>query len=166
LERIGLICLKKIRVHVYDDTMKPLVSIRVLFMICLLTVAVSPPWARAKDTEAVTGQLPEPPVLVRADMCETIEKFLPVNPAVVFSISLGRVYCFTAFDPVYEETVIYHRWFRQDRLISNARLVLNPPKWASFSSMQLRSADKGPWRVEIVDARENLLKTLRFSISD
>jgi hypothetical protein len=146
--------------------MKLLVSIRILFMMCLLAEAVYPPCARAQDTESLTGNSPEPPVLVRAQMCETIEKFLPVNPAVVFSISLGRVYCFTAFDPVYEETVIYHRWFRQDRLISNARLVLNPPKWASFSSMQLRSADKGPWRVEIVDSRENLIKTLRFSISD
>ncbi|MFU8769971.1 MAG: DUF2914 domain-containing protein [Desulfotignum sp.] len=108
----------------------------------------------------------EPPVLVRAEMCETIERYLPVNQGVVFSISLGRVYCFTAFDPVHEETVIYHRWFRQDRLVSSARLVLNPPKWASFSSIQLRSLDKGPWRVEIVDSRENLIKILRFSISD
>jgi hypothetical protein len=157
--------LKKILVHAYDKPMKPLFSIKILFMMCLLTAAVFFPCARAQDTE-VLGQSYEPPVLVQAQMCETIDKFLPVNPAVVFSISLGRVYCFTAFDPVHEETVIYHRWYRQDRLISNARLVLNPPKWASFSSMQLRSADKGPWRVEIVDVRENLIKTLRFSISD
>lgn len=146
--------------------MKPLVSIRIVFMMCLVTAVVFPPCARAQDTEVLIGQSSEPPVLVESEMCETIEKFLPVNPAVVFSISLGRVYCFTAFDPVYEETVIYHRWYRQDRLISNARLLLNPPKWASFSSMQLRSADKGPWRVEIVDSRENRIKTLRFSISD
>jgi hypothetical protein len=135
-------------------------------VVCLVAVVAGIPRAWAQDLEPVMESVPEPPVLVQAQMCEAIEKFMPVNPAAVFSISLGRVYCFTAFDPVYEETVVYHRWYRQDRLISNARLVLNPPKWSSFSSIQLRSADKGPWRVEIVDNREKLMKILRFSISD
>jgi len=146
--------------------MKLSCNICAVFVVCLvvLIAGISRTWAQ--DLEPVMESVPEPPVLVQAQMCEAIEKFMPVNPAVVFSISLGRVYCFTAFDPVYEETVVYHRWYRQDRLISNARLVLNPPKWSSFSSMQLRPADKGPWRVEIVDNREKLMKVLRFSISD
>jgi hypothetical protein len=146
--------------------MKSLFGISFFIMVWLLAAVVFPPWARAQDTEIPMPPVSEPPVLVRAEMCETIERYLPVNQGVVFSISLGRVYCFTAFDPVHEETVIYHRWYRQDRLVSSARLVLNPPKWASFSSIQLRSLDKGPWRVEIVDSRENLIKILRFSISD
>ncbi len=122
--------------------------------------------ARGRDVLSVDQSGLNQPVLVEAVMCEAIEKFKPLNQAVVFSISLGRVFCFTGFDPVPEETTIYHRWYRQDRLISSTKLVLNPPKWASFSSMQLREADKGPWRVEIVDSRENLMKILRFSISD
>lgn len=146
--------------------MKPLIGISFFFMVLLLAAVVFPPCVRAQDVEMPMPPVSEPPVLVRAEMCETIEKYLPVNQGVVFSISLGRVYCFTSFDPVHEETVIYHRWFRQDRLVSSARLVLNPPKWSSFSSIQLRSLDKGPWRVEIVDSRETLIKTLRFSISD
>ncbi|MCF8090975.1 MAG: DUF2914 domain-containing protein [Desulfotignum sp.] len=135
-------------------------------MVCLLASAVGVPCAPAQDQLPLIRQQPEPPVLVAAVMCEAIEKFKPVNQAVVFSISLGRVFCFTAFDPVHEETSVYHHWYRQDRLISSAKLVLNPPKWSSFSSMQLREADKGPWRVEIVDSRGKLMKTLRFSISD
>ena len=135
-------------------------------MVCLVAVGAAIPRAWAQDPESEKEAVPESPVLVQAQMCEAIEKFLPATPAVVFSISLGRVYCFTGFDPVYEETVVYHRWYRQDRLISNVRLVLNPPRWSSFSSMQLRPADKGPWRVEIVDNQEKLMKILRFSISD
>lgn len=146
--------------------MKLSCNICAVFVVFLVAVVAGIPRAWPQDPEPVMESVPEPPVLFQAQMCEAIEKFMPVNPAVVFSISLGRVYCFTAFDPVYEETVVYHRWYRQDRLISNARLVLNPPKWSSFSSMQLRSADKGPWRVEIVDNREKLMKILRFSISD
>jgi hypothetical protein len=46
------------------------------------------------------------------------------------------------------------------------RLILKPPRWASVSSIKLREADKGPWRVEIRDAEGRLLATLRFSITD
>jgi len=51
-------------------------------------------------------------------------------------------------------------------LIFINKLTLTPPKWSSFSSMQLRNVDKGPWRVEIRDSRDNLMHVLRFSISD
>jgi len=146
--------------------MKTSIGICGVFLVCLLSAAASVPPGWAQDTDVEIESVYNPPVLVQAEMCESIERFQPVNPAVVFSISLGRVYCFTSFDPVFEETVMFHRWFRKDLLISNARLVLNPPKWSSFSSMQLRPVDKGPWRVEIVDSRDNLIKTLRFSISD
>jgi len=151
--------------------MKPF-FFRLMCMLLFLPAAVFfGPDARAQNPlsdDLPSGEHPQllQPVLVQAVMCEAIERFKPVNNAVVFSISLGRVFCFTAFDPVHQETIVYHRWYRQDRLISNAKLVLNPPKWSSFSSMQLREADKGPWRVEVVDSQENLMETLRFSIVD
>jgi len=105
-------------------------------------------------------------VLVQAVMCESIENFHPVNPAVVFSISQKEVFCFTDFDPVIEKTIVFHKWFNRDKLISTMQLTLNPPKWSSFSRIQIRDEDKGPWRVEIRDAGDNLLQTLRFSMAD
>jgi hypothetical protein len=106
------------------------------------------------------------PTLVRAVMCETIENYLPMHPAVVFSISRDTISCFTSFDPVPETTDIFHKWYRQDRHVSTTKLTLKPPKWSSFSSMQLRNIDKGPWRVDIVNTDGLVLQTLRFSISD
>ncbi|HKL00374.1 MAG TPA: DUF2914 domain-containing protein [Desulfotignum sp.] len=146
--------------------MKLFSFMRICLLLFLPAAVFFGPHARAQDVLPQGQSGLKQPVLVEAAMCEAIERFKPVNQAVVFSISLGRVFCFTGFDPVPEETTIYHRWYKQDRLISSARLVLNPPKWSSFSTMQLREADKGPWRVEIVDSRNNLMKTLRFSIVD
>ena len=105
-------------------------------------------------------------VLANAVVCERISNFRPVNPAVVFSVSQGEVFCFSAFDPVYEKTGIFHNWYKKDKLIFSMRLVLSVPKWSSFSRVQMRDADKGPWRVEIRDEGNNILKTLRFSMSD
>jgi hypothetical protein len=108
----------------------------------------------------------EGPRLVRAVMSEAIEKLVPVNPAIVFSIDLGRISCFTEFDPVPKKAVIHHKWYRRDSLISARQLTINPPRWSSFSSMQLRDADKGPWRVEVTDENGKLIESLRFSITD
>jgi hypothetical protein len=105
-------------------------------------------------------------VMVQSVMCESIKNFQPVNPAVVFSISQGEVFCFSDFDPVFEKTYIFHNWYKKDHLIFSMRLTLSPPKWSSFSRIQIREADKGPWRVEIRDGADTLLQTLRFSMAD
>jgi hypothetical protein len=89
-----------------------------------------------------------------------------VHPAVVFSIELGRVSCYTKFDSVPRKTFIHHKWYRSDILITVKRLTIKPPGWASFTSVQLRDADKGPWRVVITDEQDNAMQTLRFSITD
>lgn len=102
----------------------------------------------------------------RAVMCEEIKDLTPQNPAIVFSIKIGKVCCFTSFDSVPQKTFIYHKWFHRDDPSTNKRLTLQPPSWSTYSSIQLRETDKGPWRVEISDQKGNLLRILRFSITD
>jgi hypothetical protein len=109
---------------------------------------------------------PEKATLVEADMYEGIKEFTPKNQAIVFSIGIGRVSCFSSFDPVPEETCIFHNWFRRDKLSTKIKLSLQPPRWSTFSSIQLREADQGPWRVEITDQNGRILHVLRFSITD
>jgi len=104
--------------------------------------------------------------LVTAVMCEDVVNRLPYNEAVVFSIAGGKVSCFTLFDPVLERTAVYHNWYYRDNLSTKIKLLVNPPRWATYSSIQLREADKGPWRVEVTDSEGNVLQTIRFSITD
>ena len=111
-------------------------------------------------------QSPAKMVMIQTVMCESIENFQAVNPGVVFSISQGEVFCFSNFDPVFKKTYVLHKWYKKDRLVFTMRLTLSPPKWSTFSRIQIRDADKGPWRVEIRDPGDTLLKTLRFSMAD
>ncbi len=104
--------------------------------------------------------------LEKATMCEGIKEYAPVNQSVAFSLDIGKIYCFTAFDIVPSKTMIYHNWYRSDRLVTSKRLTLKMPKWSTFSSIQLREADKGPWRVEIKDKNKETIKILRFSVTD
>jgi hypothetical protein len=95
-----------------------------------------------------------------------VKDYAPLNPGVVFPTSIGKVVCFTSFDPVPQKAVVYHNWFHRDELSNKQRLTLQTPRWSSFSSIQLRESDKGPWRVEITDSTGRLLRVLRFSITD
>ena len=99
-------------------------------------------------------------------MCEYIEDFAPMNQAVVFSIDVGKISCFTSFSDIKQPTYAMHKWYRRDELVTTKRLSLKPPSWSTYSSIQLREADKGPWRVEILNHRSQLMKTLRFSVTD
>jgi hypothetical protein len=121
---------------------------------------------RAADQQNSPGVVPAGLTLTEAVMCESIESYAPQTPAVVFSINIGKVSCYSNFDPVPEKTYIYHRWYFKDRLTTRKRLYLKPPRWGTYTSIQLREADRGPWRVEITDKDGNILKILRFSITD
>lgn len=104
--------------------------------------------------------------LERAVVCEGIKDMKPLNPGLTFSIQNGRILCFTRFAAVASETYILHRWYRRDELVSEKKLVLKPPRWSTYSSMQLRESDKGPWRVNVVASDETVLTILRFSVTE
>ncbi len=104
--------------------------------------------------------------LENAVMCEEIKDRKPVNKTVVFSIAARRAICFTSFSKVPEKVIIFHNWYKYDKLIARVRLRLQPPQWDTFSSIPLKEKDKGPWRVEVIDPKGKLLRVLRFSITD
>lgn len=141
-------------------------SLRARFsLILVITAVLSLPHAFRAAADENSGA-PNSPELVRALMCERIEGYLPVHRAVVFSIDAGQISCYTSFDNVRKTTHTLHKWYRRDTLVTSKRLTLKSPSWSTYSSIQLRQADKGPWRVEIYNANTKLLKTLRFSVTD
>ena len=104
--------------------------------------------------------------LAQAVMCEGIKELTPQNEAIAFPLARGEIYCFTLFDPVPEQAFIHHYWFFRDEPRRKVRLTLKTPRWSTFSRIQLREADRGPWRVEVADSEGNILRVLRFSITD
>ncbi len=104
--------------------------------------------------------------LVRAVMCEDIQELIPQHPTTVFSIERRKAICFTSFDPVPEKTIVYHQWFHRGQTSAKIKLTLKPPRWSTYSSIQLREEDIGPWRVEITDSKGHIFQVLRFSITE
>ena len=147
--------------------MEPEMNVICRYVLALLMMVSGTLLGGPSPTAADEAPLSPPALgLARATMCEGIESYQPRSPAVVFSIANGRVAAFTEFDPVPRKTVIYHRWYFRDTLTTSKKLHLKPPKWATYSSIQLRQADIGPWRVEIIGSEGRLLRTLRFSVTE
>jgi hypothetical protein len=131
---------------------------RLTFFLALIILVPFLSQAFAQKKDSPLEATPKKLTLVQASMCEGIKDNSPKNRAIVFSATIGRVYCFTTFDPVPEKTVIYHKWY--------FRLSLKTPRWSTFSRIVLRNGEKGPWRVEIADEEENIFGILRFSVTD
>jgi hypothetical protein len=132
--------------------------------VCLLILLLT---AGQAEVFAQEGSAKEKKLAItQAVMCEEIRDYEPYNRAAVFSISIGKVYCFTAFNPVPRNMFVYHSWYRRDRLITTRRLSLKTPEWSVFSTIQLRQADKGPWRVEVKDHNGGIIRIIKFSITD
>ena len=102
----------------------------------------------------------------KAQMAENIENLAPVHPTVIFPVENEKAFCYTRAENIETETYLYHHWIRRDISITKVKLLLKPPAWSTFSSITLREADKGPWRVEITDLAGNVYQTLRFSVVD
>ena len=129
--------------------------------IVLLSVAAL--WAADAETD---NEVSERPVLVQGIMCERIEDHTPQNETIIFPVSAGNATCFTFFNPVPKDTIVYHNWYRRDRLSAKVKLRLQSPSWSTFSRHKIRSTDKGPWRVEVVGEDGTHFATIRFSITD
>lgn len=123
-------------------------------------------FATALAGPAIAQDQPAGPVLAEAVVCEQVQNLAPINPGAAFALERGEVACFTVFDPVPKETVIYHHWIFRDRPSARMRLRLRPPRWSTFSRIQLRPGDVGPWRVDIRDAAGHRLAVMRFSVVD
>jgi hypothetical protein len=140
--------------------------IKRIFLLLLLCGACLSTYLLSEAAEKKENAISEKLHLVHAVMCEEIKGHEPLNETIIFSISSGEATCFTFFNPVPDKTYIYHKWYKKDKLSSRVKLRVNPPSWSTFSRIQFREADKGPWRVEITDLKGNLFQTLRFSITD
>ena len=132
-------------------------------ILCLLVPFTAGSQSDADEESKASGSKT---TLIHAVLCEDIVGNIPLNPTTVFSIERRKAACFTSFDPVTERAVIYHHWFHRDQPVAKINLTLKPPRWATYSSIQLRAEDIGPWRVEIVDSQGRILRVLRFSITE
>jgi hypothetical protein len=99
-------------------------------------------------------------------VCGLVEGARPLGRAVVFPSAHDRLYCYSNFPQVARQEQVTHRWFFRDREVAQFKLVIQPPRWSSYSSLKISAERKGPWRVEVIGEEGALLGVARFSVVD
>jgi hypothetical protein len=141
-------------------------TISIFMLLCGIYLFLASTGFTQQDEALGSGDTPPTLSLSEAVMCEDILANVPRNKTVVFSVAREKAVCYTSFDKVPAKMFIYHNWFYKDIPSARIRLALQPPRWSTFSSIQIRKTDIGPWRVEITDENGQVLHVLRFSITD
>ena len=141
-------------------------TIGIFVLLCGISVFLSQAGSAQQDQTLRPAESPPVLNLSQAVMCEDIIANIPRNQTVVFSVAREKAVCFTSFNKVSEKTFVYHNWYYKDVPSARIRLTIQPPRWSTFSSIQIRRTDVGPWRVEITDSQGEILHVLRFSITD
>lgn len=100
-----------------------------------------------------------------AVICKNIADRQPVESGTSFSVSVGRLYCYSKITDISNSTEIVHVWYFGDTERARTALSINPPSWRTYSSKIIQAHEIGKWHVKILDASGNLLKDVEFEVT-
>ena len=121
------------------------------------------PREEVKGEPAPATERPELKV-AKITLATGVESRQPIDSAIVFPDSVGRVYCWTLILGAKKPTIIKHIWCYEKKKMAEVSLKVNSPQYRTWSCKTIRPQWKGDWRVWIVDNQGNLLGTASFKI--
>jgi hypothetical protein len=84
----------------------------------------------------------------------------------ISSTSVKALYCFTRLRFSSEgDTAIRHIWYRDNVKIGEFELPVKGENWRTYSKKMIDKGMVGDWRVEALDLRGNILKTVKFRMN-
>jgi hypothetical protein len=126
-------------------------GIVILISLCLLIPAVG-----AQESSKLE--------VVEAAISKNVVALEAVDIGTRFPSSTPRLYCFTKVVGASQPTEIVHVWSYSGVERARVSLAVKADSWRTYSSKAIQPHEIGPWRVDVLDATGNLLKTLNFEI--
>lgn len=106
-----------------------------------------------------------PLVIARASICNNIVEHEPLDIGTTFTNNVNKLYCFSEVLGATTNTHIFHVWYYKGVERARKQLRVHDARWRTYSSKLIQSYETGIWEVKIIDAQDNLLQTLKFSIT-
>jgi hypothetical protein len=134
------------------NKMKKGIVLSILFVMSILVISLP---ASGQETEFTIARL-----VVGAG----VENREPVGVAETFPATTEKVYCFLEATDILKDTEVSFVWFYGDQEMLKTNLPLQTGlKWRTFADKNLRGM-KGDWKVEVRDAKGNLVKDIKFKV--
>ena len=100
-----------------------------------------------------------------AVVCTNVVDREPVDSAVSFPASVGRLYAFTRIVGASDPTQVVHVWYFGEMERARVTLGVNGSNWRTYSSKVIQEHEIGAWRVEVLDADGNNLDSIQFDVT-
>ena len=136
----------------------------VLICICLFLVSTAQAQQEQAAEPAQAQQEQAVLEVESAAICEDVMDREPVGAGDSFSVSVGKLFCFTKIVGAETDVYITHAWYFGDTERARIILPVNSRSWRTYSSKILQAHEIGPWRVEVLDESGNLLDTVDFEV--
>jgi hypothetical protein len=125
---------------------------------CLLLVAtlLFLPWSvLAQEGSLAVTDIAVTTRIVRGNPVDSVQS--------ISSSAVKDLYCFTKIAATDDaERQIVHVWYHEDEVVTRSILPVRGTSWRTYSKKTIASGMTGNWRVEVLDAEGNLLKTIKF----
>ncbi|GAB4184005.1 MAG: DUF2914 domain-containing protein [Calditrichia bacterium] len=96
--------------------------------------------------------------------CTSVEERTPVGIDTVFTSDVGTVYTFTKIAGATESTTISHVYYFNDQEMAKIQLNVGGSPWRTWSSKTIMPEWKGVWKVKVLDADGNVIKSSVFTV--
>ena len=105
-------------------------------------------------------------VVLESLACKKVKNNQPLYPGRRFPTDVGRVHCHTLLDNNSgKNSDIYHIWYMNGNLKAKVRIrVRGGKEIPAFSHREIKSNDKGTWKVEITVSDKKILDTVIFEV--
>lgn len=88
----------------------------------------------------------------------------PVAALTSAAATVGKLFCFTRITGAKADTSITHVWYRNGKEMARIVLPVRSSNWRTWSSKRILPQWTGKWKVEVLDAKGNLLATIPFTL--
>jgi hypothetical protein len=128
----------------------------------------------AMKAEQPTGEMQEPAMQEQeapeltvsvATICRDVVDREPMDSGNSFTADVGKLYCFTKIMGAESPTHVTHVWYFDGTERARVELAVNGASWRTFSSKIIQPHELGAWRVDVLDADGNVLKSLDFEVT-
>jgi hypothetical protein len=133
--------------------------ITVLIMVSMFLFAGS-----SFGDENATSASTNPLKLEVFNICRDVVDRTPVGIGSVYTVGVGKLYCFTKVIGAQTETKITHNWFRNGKLKASITLPVKSASWRTWSIKEISPKDSGDWMVEVLSETGAPIESILFFI--
>ena len=140
-----------------DKKMKRIFD-KIGFLFILITLLlVMPLTAQAENKSPLT--------VFRAAVCYNIVEHEPLDIGTTFTNNVNTLYCFSEIMGAKANTHITHIWYYMGTERARKQLRVHDARWRTYSSKLIQKHEIGNWEVQIIDSDKNIIKSLKFNIT-